>query len=506
MQRNSLLKNVIFGFLSWFLPLGLSFVATPLIVRGLGVENFGVYTLVLGFVSYSFTFNVGRAILKYVSEFQANRQTEKIGEVISATLLLNLFVGGTGMTLLIFIARWLVADILKIDAGFQDEAVTGFYIAAVIIFMTMLNQSFSAVVQAVHRFDIYSYITVSTSSILAGGNILLIQLHPQIAVLLLWNLGLLVLSNLVFYFYGRRLLPDFKLTFGFPKEILWLVLKYSLAVSVSQLLGNLLLLFERSWIASRLGTEAVTYYVISLNLGIYIHAFITSSTLALFPLASAVRSLGETAKLLTIYTKATKIVFALAAFLCLTLISGRVYILHLWLGDDFVRNSSATLITHALTFGLLAVVVISFQIIEGAGLPGVGTIITLGWLILSVPLMVFLINDYGIFGVGAARLIGAMVFIPGVLYIEKKVFGRVQWRFWLKTLPVIGIACLVAAVVEVLMFQRLPISFVNLLSGAGLGGTVFGLTLLLTGFLSRNEKQWAVNLINSRIFKINRIG
>jgi O-antigen/teichoic acid export membrane protein len=52
MKRNSLLKNTIFGFLSWFLPLGLSFVATPIILHGLGIEKYGLYTLVLGFISY----------------------------------------------------------------------------------------------------------------------------------------------------------------------------------------------------------------------------------------------------------------------------------------------------------------------------------------------------------------------------------------------------------------------------------------------------------------------
>lgn len=111
MKRNSLLKNVIFGFVSWFLPLGLSFFATPLVVRGLGVEEFGVYALVLGFVSYSFTFNIGKALLKYVSEYQATNETEKISQVISATLLLSLIVGGLGMTILLFFSRWFVINL-----------------------------------------------------------------------------------------------------------------------------------------------------------------------------------------------------------------------------------------------------------------------------------------------------------------------------------------------------------------------------------------------------------
>ncbi len=503
MKRNSLLKNTIFGFLSWFLPLGLSFVATPLIVRGLGVEEFGIYSLILGFVSYSFTFNVGRAIVKYVSEFQAAGETEKISEVISATLTLNLIVGGLGMAILVFFAKWFVINLLKIEVELQNEAVAGFYFASAIIFMTMLNQSTSAIVQAVHRFDIYSYITVGTTSMLAAGNIILIGFHPKIETLLIWNLAVLVLSSAIFYCYAKRLLPDLKLTFRFPKEIFWLVVKYSAAIAVFQILGNVMVLFERVWITNRLGTKSVAYYVISLNLGIYIHAFITSITLALFPLASEVKSLGDTAKLLTLYTKATKIVLVLAAFLTLTMVNARIFILHLWLGDDFVSNSSETLLIHALTFGILAVFIISFQTIEGAGFPNVIAVVTFGWVLISIPLMIIFIDGYGIRGVAAGRFFGEIVFIPAVLYIENKVFGKILWGFWLKILPQIALAVLLASIAQILIYHSLQISWINLLLGAAVGGLVYGLFLFLAGIISAAEKKWLKDLFDRKIFKIS---
>ena len=501
MQRNSLLKSVIFGFLSWFLPLGLNFVATPLIVRGLGVEKFGVYALILGFVSYSFTFNVGRAIIKYVSEFQASRQTEKISEVISATLLLNILVGGAGMTILCVFARWFVVSLLQIEEKLQDEAVTGFYFASVIIFTIMLTQSFSSIIQAVHRFDIYSYLTIISTSVLAVGNIILIRFHPSIEMLLILNLTLSVLVSLVFYFYARRLLPDFKLTLGFPREIFFLVVRYSLAIVAAQILGNVLLLFERGWITSKFGTEAVTYYIIPLNLGIYIHAFIASLTLALFPLASETKSLGDTDKLRIIYTKATKIVAVLAAFLSLTLINGRVFILHLWLGDDFVQHSADILAIHALTFGFLAVIIVSFQTIEGAGFPNISSIVIFGWVPLRIVLLIVLVGDYGVRGVAAARLAGELVFIPAILYIETKVFRKILWRFWLRALPTIAVAAFFATVAQIWFFRSLPLSWINLLAGVSIGGLIFALTLYAAGFISVAEKQWLKTTFSERIFR-----
>ncbi len=204
MKQNSLLKNVIYGFLSWFLPLGLSFFATPLIVRGLGVEQFGIYALVLGFTSYSFTFNIGRAILKYVSEYRTPNQTDIISEVSSGTLLLNLIVGGLGMTILLVFSRWFVVNLLQIESHLQDEAVTAFHIAAAIIFSTMFGQVYSSIIQAIHRFDVYSYITILFNCLLAAGNIVLVLFDQKIEMLLALNLFLVILNGFIFYVYSRR--------------------------------------------------------------------------------------------------------------------------------------------------------------------------------------------------------------------------------------------------------------------------------------------------------------
>ena len=64
-------------FSTWFLPLGLSFFATPIIVKALGDEDYGIYALVLGFIGYSFNFGIGRAITKYIAEYRASGETRE---------------------------------------------------------------------------------------------------------------------------------------------------------------------------------------------------------------------------------------------------------------------------------------------------------------------------------------------------------------------------------------------------------------------------------------------
>src|SRR2546423_14187228 len=129
MKRISVSRNVLFGFLSWLLPLGFTVLLTPLIVHGLGAEAYGLYALVMGFVAYSFTFNVGRAITKYVAAYRASEQYERIGEGLSTTLLINLVVGALSAIALALCSNLLVTSVLKIAPQFQATARIAFYLA-----------------------------------------------------------------------------------------------------------------------------------------------------------------------------------------------------------------------------------------------------------------------------------------------------------------------------------------------------------------------------------------
>src|SRR5438094_325572 len=151
----SVFRNVIYGSLTWILPIGLSFVATPIIVRSLGNNDYGIYALVLGFISYSFTFSLGRAITKYIAEYRVTGESDKIRDLISATFFLNLAVGLSGVLLICLLANWLVRDVFRIVDEAQDKTAIALYAASGIIFLSMLNQVFVAILQGIHRFDIY---------------------------------------------------------------------------------------------------------------------------------------------------------------------------------------------------------------------------------------------------------------------------------------------------------------------------------------------------------------
>jgi len=49
--------NSVHGAVAWAIPILLGFVVTPLLVISLGVKGYGIYSLVVGLIQYSFNLN-----------------------------------------------------------------------------------------------------------------------------------------------------------------------------------------------------------------------------------------------------------------------------------------------------------------------------------------------------------------------------------------------------------------------------------------------------------------
>lgn len=483
----SIFKNVLYGFATWIFPLGLSFAATPIIIRALGDKDYGIYALVLGFIAYSFNLSFGRAITKYIAEYRAAGETEKIREVISATLFINITVGIAGLLLIVLSAKYLVVNAFQIEPENQDVSIYALYLAALTIFFLMLNQVFNSILQGIHRFDIFSKITLFNSVGVISGNIILALQGYGLLILLAWNLLITFLTCLIFIVSAKRLLPEFGISFRIKRETVKAVLKFSAGVIGYQILANLFVLFERGWITRRLGSENLTYYVVPMSLAIYIQSFSSSIVLVIFPLASELKN--DRAKLLRLYTKAVKAVCFFTVFIVATLIVHSHDFLELWIHKENFADQSYQLLTlHAITFGLLAIQAVAWQMTEGLGFPQFNTLIYSICLIINVVLMVFLTQSFGNAGIAFSRTIGFSIMFLSLFYVEKWFFYQIQFKFWTKLIATLGAAIAASIIVQEIITRNFPVRWIWLIASVFGGGIVYCLTLFLLGFITAEEK------------------
>lgn len=492
----SILKNVLFGFSTWILPLGLSFLATPIIVKTLGNTEYGIYALILGFVGYSFNFNLGRAITKYVAEYRASGETEKLRDVISSTFFLNLLIGAVGVLIVCSSAEWLVINALKLEIAAQNRSVTALYIAALIIFATSLNQIFSSIIQGVHRFDVYSKILNAGNLALLIGNILLAIYGFGLLILLIWNLLITIFTTVLFAVSAKRLVPEFKLSFRFDKETLKQVLRYSSGIVGYQILSNFLLLFERGWITRHLGPESLTFYVVPMTLSFFIHGFVSSLIIVIFPLASQLKN--EREKLLRLYSKATKTVcFFVFFFAAALIVEGNLFLI-LWMGAPFAAQTYLLLVIHTITFSIVAIQTISWQMTEGLGNPAHNFYIFAVCLIINVLMILGLTESLGNVGIALGRLAGFGTIFLSVFYIEKWAFQKVQVKFWLKLASILSVATITAIAAMKIISRCLPQTWISLAAQVAGGGIVYLSAVWLMGFVTEDEKELVRRLFTDR--------
>lgn len=468
-----LIKNAFFSALSWFLPIILTVFATPIIVKGLGYEQYGLYALILTFISYSFTFGIGRVVTKYVSEYRSQGKNEQIAEIISTTFWLTLIFCALSCATIIVCSDFIVRDILQIGDEFHQSAIYALYTACGGICFLMIGQVFQAVLQAIHRFDRVSLLITVNGFLLTIGNILLVISGFGFNALLLWSISAGALNCFLYYRAARKFLPESKIYLTFNPETAKLIIRYSLGVIGYQIFANILLIFERSWITRNLGAENLTFYVVPMTLGLYLHAFISSLVVVVFPVMSELQNQKE--KLLKLYQRATKVIFLIVSFSAVTIICSGKLFLSLWISQEFAEKSVTILTFQTLAFGIFSIIVVIWQLAEGFGHPRFNTLISFLWLVISVPLMIFLIDQYQIRGVAFSRLIGNLLTVPFILIGEYLFLGRIHWNFWIKLLAAISLAAALTALVETSLLAVLPAQWITLAPVAVAGGICFAL-------------------------------
>ncbi|MBK9165597.1 MAG: oligosaccharide flippase family protein [Acidobacteria bacterium] len=492
---NNVIRSISFGALTWVGPMLLSLIATPFIVRALGLEGYGIYALVLGIISYSFNFGVGRAAAKYVAEYQATEDRQKIGPIVSSSLIVSIALGAAAVLLIGFLAPWLVVSVLGIEARFQDGAINALYIAAGIIVVTLINQLFGSVLQGLHRFDLYSKLFNLTNFAVVLGNLTLAVAGYGLEALLAWNLGVLMISVVVHAVSAKRLLADINLFSGFDRESLRKVFLYTGGVVGYQLLGNVLLLFERGYITRVLGSDQLTYYVVAMAIGLYLHGFSTSLLLAIAPVASEQnQDLGRLKKL---YDRSTKLIGVIVVFVTAVLLVSGGSFLTLWMGQQFADEATAILKIHTITFSLLSIAGVAWFMREGLGVPKHNLYVSAICFVVTLSLML-LTTKYGNVGMALSRLAGFSVMFFSIFTFERWLFGKFDGMFWLRNSFRLLVAAILAATLLFFSLQTFSLAWPAYIVAVACSGLLYCGILWVLGYLDQSEKNAIFSAIRSR--------
>lgn len=398
-----LARNTGFNLIGSIVPVGVGLLVTPYVIRGLGVERFGVLSLVWAILWYASYFDLGltRATTKFASEAIGRGQPETIPAILWTSLGIQWLLGTIATLSICFVTPFLVTRVLHIPAVLATESRSAFYWIGITIPFFLAAGILSALLAAAHRFDLVNAVKIPANSLMFSLPAVGIFLHyglPGIVFLLFLSravmAGVLLLLCLR-VFHGLNSRPGTHTSIARP------LLRFGGWVMVCNVLIPVLVYVDRFVVGALLSIAAVAYYSVPYEVASRLQIIPASLAGTLFPAFSSVSG-QDPQRLKDLYAHSMKTVLLLivpsAALLAMFAQDG----LRIWVGMDFAAHSTKTLQVLAAGVVFSALSQMPANLLDGAGRPDLRAKIFLCCVAPYLAVLWLSITHFGILGAAMA--------------------------------------------------------------------------------------------------------
>lgn len=401
-----LTRNVILNLLGMVVPLFFAILAIPFLIDGLGKGRFGLLTLAWMLIGYFslFDLGLGRAITKMIAEKLGCGKGKDVPALIWTALSLMMVMGIFGGILIILISPWLVDEFLTIPSEIKAETLNSFYLLSATIPFVIMTTGLRGILSAYQRFDIINVINIplGISNFLAP----LLALHfsrslvPIISILVV----LRFLAWSVYLLMCVRIVPQLRKSISVNKEVVLPLVNFGGWMTVSNIVGPIMVYLDRFLIGSMISMTAVTYYTTPYEVVTKLLIIPSALMGVLFPAFSANFSNDSeyTAKL---YGRALKYILIVMFPVVLIISAFADSVLFIWLGSDFVENS--TVVMKLLVVGVFinSLAQVPFGLVQSAGRPDLTAKLHMVELPIYIALLLWLVAEHGIAGAATAWIV-----------------------------------------------------------------------------------------------------
>lgn len=396
-------------------------ICIPFILRQIGNSSFGVLTLVWALIGYFslFDIGIGRALTYQIGAQLATGNRDALSGTVRAGVLLAAITGICGAGAMYFVSTTLVKNWLGIDIALQTDAILAFKITASGILFTTISSALRGALEGYGRFDssninklasgIFTFILPAFSIYIHGNSISKIAIYLVVGRLLTTFGMIIQLKSCLRYTKSALRGPDFKR-----------LLSYGIWVTVSGIVGPLMVYGDRFFVSATLGSSQLPFYAIpqeGLQRLLIIPAALCS---ALLPALSGL-TIKEASIIYRInFDRVLKYSLVVCVFAALAAYPA----LYILFGVAFAR--AAILISIILTFGIFlnSIALVPYTFIHSQGMPRLTAIMHIFELAVYIVLIWYLTRKFGLVGAALAWVarvaIDLLLLSITVKFIQKK--------------------------------------------------------------------------------------
>ncbi len=494
------INNAVYNTLGWLVPIGLSLLLVPYIVSKMGAEAYGLLALVLTVVGYFalLDLGLGTAVIKYVAEYAARDDRERVNEVIGTILAIFLIAGTIGGLAVFILSEPLATRVLKISPELTPVAILIFRIGSAGLFLSLFLSVLSAIPAGLNRFDITSLVNVVLGTATMLGTALLLALGYMIVHVVILNVALSGCAILLYAVIVKRLIPWVRfvplLRLGPARRMLTFGL-YTLLSRISYLVNYQA---DRIITGAILGIAWVTYYVVPFAIVNRITTITVNIGMVIFPAISELQGLNRHDRVTEVYLTSSRVIAVVATAICLPLFVFGGRLLTLWMGADFGAKAGHVIVLLTLGLFLSALTNVPTFVVQGINRPRVAGIAAMSNALLNVALAIPGAAFLGINGIAMAFLASNLVVTPAfVWYVHRRVLGLPLSVLLVEAYGRPFLAGLVLALPLMLVPQERIGSLIGILAVMALTGAGYVLLAYCIGVLPRDERRVVVDYVKA---------
>jgi O-antigen/teichoic acid export membrane protein len=365
-------RNWIVNLIGQGLPLLVGVVTIPTLVRYLGVERFGILSIIWALLGYAgqFDLGLGRATTKYVAECLGRGDIRNLPGLFWTSLLTQMVFGVVAALLLAAVTFILVDHrILKISLGQVAETKSVLLILSASLPVVIASNSLRGMLEAGQQFAIINYIKMPANVSVFLFPVLGIPLGIRLPGIVLLLVAARFASAVAFLGFCFKFFPVLRSRLVFDTKLVRPLFIYGGWVTVSNVIGPLLMRVDQFFIGAMLSVAAVGYYNVAYEIATKMWLIPTSLLATVFPAFSTLHASESHVRMEELYSRSLKSILLVSGPLLLLLAAFARQLLNLWLGPDLAAKSAVTLQVLSLAVLINCIAFVPFGLLQGLGRP-----------------------------------------------------------------------------------------------------------------------------------------
>lgn len=427
LSKSLLAKNTVYNLLGQIIPMIVGLITIPILMNNLGIERFGLLSIVWMVVGYFslFDLGIGRATTKFVAECLALGDTKNLNDIIWTSIIMLSILGIIGAIVLVLLTPWLVS-ILKIAPDLTEEIKKAFYWLALSVPFIICASGTRGILEAKQEFRLVNLITIPASIAIFLLPVMVlpfsINLVPITMILVFSRLTV----SVIYLVYCLKALPGLNRPPSLSLSTYKRLLSYGGWLTVSNIIGPFMAYLDRFIVGGVISIQAVAYYSTSYDLITKLWVIPTSIMGVMFSAFSFYSTQPD--KLIPLFQRTISYILVSLSPILFAVILFAEPFLNLWLGYEFAEHSTRVLQILALAVMINSLSQVPYALIQSNNRPDITAILHIIELPVYFTLIWFLIKSNGIIGVAMAFLIRIVVDTFLLYWIANQMLKKKPFR------------------------------------------------------------------------------